>query len=234
MFHVGHIQLLVGLQSHDSRTIYGSLESDDVGQIEIYGSIDLLPDHQRSGKTKSLWRGVYLSRSRKGMTFHETSWHGKAFRINGPLWRESIGDRCIPLIKGRYCGLGVVFLKQPSVDDISTKSENKQLQWLQTVFLTCRISCFIWRPALDHVEGKIFQVGSDKHYVGPPWDTANDLYRFRMILRRGATTTQTRVRLQWHMEFHYPTYMLHVTLEPLDERNCFLAKGSYNRGTQLA
>ena len=28
-----------------------------------------------------------------------TSWHGNAFRIIGPLWGESSGDRCIPLIK---------------------------------------------------------------------------------------------------------------------------------------
>ena len=187
MFHVGHIQVIsrptVPWQSYNLWVI---------GKRRRRTNWDIWFDRfaPRPPKVREdqvpVGRGVYLSRSRKGMAFHETSWHGKAFRINGPLWRESIGDRCIPLIKGRYCGLGVVFLQQPSVDDISTKSENRQLQWLQTVFLTCRISCFIWRPALNHVEGKSLQVGSDKHYVGPPWETANDLYRFRMILRRVA------------------------------------------------
>ena len=32
------------------------------------------------------------------------SWYGHAFRIIGPLWWESTGDRWIPITKGHWCG----------------------------------------------------------------------------------------------------------------------------------
>ena len=36
--------------------------------------------------------------------FVMTSWYGNAFRINSPLWWESIGPHWIPFTKGQQCG----------------------------------------------------------------------------------------------------------------------------------
>ena len=46
---------------------------------------------------RDMWVMTYVSDSMQAMLHMVTSWNGSIFRVTGPLWGESIGDRWFPL-----------------------------------------------------------------------------------------------------------------------------------------